>query len=77
MPSANRHYVPVKGGSCDEVRWKSDQFGKGIDAMYCIKDGKATLRSIWFDKALFSPDKARSWLTAHNYSTRGFQVATG
>jgi HK97 family phage major capsid protein len=57
-------------------RRKNDAFGEGIDAILGLKDGKAELQAIRFDKQLFTVAEAKAWLEEHNYTVIEFEPAS-
>jgi len=77
-PYPNEHAARIKDpAQYDRFRRDNDAFGRGIDAIYGIKDGTAELQAIRFDAKLFSASAARAWLDEHDYSPIEFEEATG
>lgn len=62
-------------GKYDEIKRKNGEFGPGIDCIYGIKDGKAEIQAIRFDKEKFTPAEAKKWLKDHNYDPIEFEPA--
>jgi len=48
-------------------RYDKNKFGEGVDAVWGIKDNKASLQSIRFAKTKFTKAVAKAWLRKHNY----------
>lgn len=59
----------------DSFARKNDRFGNGINVIFGIRDNKATIQSIRFDKEKYSIDEAKKWLKDHNYSPISFEPA--
>lgn len=60
----------------DTLRRENNKFGIGIDVVWGIKaGGPAIVQSIRFDRKLFTPAEARSWLEAHEYKPLAFEPA--
>jgi phage head maturation protease len=60
----------------DRVRRQNDKFGQGIHAIYGIKDDKAQLQAIRFDKSKFTVAAARKWCRDHDHECILFEPAT-
>lgn len=82
MPFAGEHAArqsdPKK---YSEFRRVNDELGEGIDVIYGIyeKDGKkvSEIQSIRFDSGKFTAEEAKKWLKEHDFSTSGFEEASG
>jgi hypothetical protein len=59
----------------DRIRRKNNKFGRGIDAVFGMKNGKSVLQAIRFDAAHFTPAMARKWLKEHGHSPMMFESA--
>ncbi len=53
----------------------SKQLTDGIRALFAIQGDKSVIQSLRFDAEKFTPDAAKAWLKAHNYSTAQFEAA--
>lgn len=52
----------------DRVRRQNDKFGPGIHAIFGIKENKAQLQAIRFDKTKFTAQQARKWCKDHDHT---------
>lgn len=59
----------------DSFARKNNRFGEGIHAIFGIKDNRATIQSIRFNKDKYSVDEAKKWLKEHDYKPISFEVA--
>lgn len=78
MPYANEHAARLISPT-GFVRFarENDEFGPGIDAIYGIRtDNQSTLQSIRFDKAKFTSQQARDWVSKHDHKVILFEPAT-
>ena len=71
MPFPNEHAArQLEPGQFKTFRRSSLGFPKGIQAIIGIKEnGKTAIQSLRFDKKVWSSDKAKKWLKAHNFKT--------
>jgi HK97 family phage major capsid protein/HK97 family phage prohead protease len=77
-PYPNEHAARLHDpGQYDSLRRVNDDMGRGIDAIYGIKDETTELQAIRFDAAQFSADEARAWLDENGYEPIEFEEATG
>lgn len=77
MPYPTEHAARlVDPSGFDRFARQNDKFGDGVHAIWGIKDGKAHLQAIRFDKSKFSVDEAKSWLKSHDYSPKSFEPAS-
>jgi broad specificity phosphatase PhoE len=66
MPLPNEHSVRIKSpGKYDKFRRVNDKLGKGKDAIYGIKNGKAELQAVRFDKKKYSIEDVKAWAKDH------------
>ena len=66
MPFPNEHSVRIKApGKYDKFRRVNDKFGKGKDAIFGIKNGKAELQAVRFDKKKYSIEDVKAWAKEH------------
>jgi len=78
MPYPNEHAARITDpGQYDRIRRKNDAFGKGIDVIYGVKDGKSEVQAIRFDASKFTAAQAKKWLKDHDYTAVEFAEATG
>jgi hypothetical protein len=80
MPYPNEHAARITDpDQYDDIRRQNDKFGKGIHAIWGIKEGQdePELQAIHFDAEMFTPDEARAWLKEHKYEPIEFEEATG
>jgi hypothetical protein len=76
MPYSGEHTARLMDPSqFDRFARKNDEFGPGIDAIYGIKDGKAHLQAIRFDKEKFTPAEAKKWVEDHGHKMIAFEPA--
>jgi HK97 family phage major capsid protein/HK97 family phage prohead protease len=77
-PYPNEHSARLHDpGQYDSLRRVNDDLGRGIDAIYGVKDETTELQAIRFDAAQFSADEARAWLDENDYEPIEFEEATG
>ncbi|MGA0806450.1 MAG: HK97 family phage prohead protease, partial [Pseudohongiellaceae bacterium] len=77
-PYPNEHAARLHDpAQYDSLRRVNDDLGRGIDAIYGIKDETTELQAIRFDAAQFSADEARAWLDENGYEPIEFEEATG
>ncbi len=77
MPYPNEHAARLNEPSqYDSIRRENDKFGPGIHAIWGVKDGKAELQAIRFDKAKFTPAEAEKWLKEHKHEDCTFEPAS-
>lgn len=75
-PYPNEHACRIKDpGQFDRIRRENDKFGKGIDAIWGVKDNKSELQAIRFDKSKFTADEAKKWCKDHDYTCHPFEPA--
>jgi hypothetical protein len=59
------------------IRRQNDKFGKGIDAIWGIKDDDSVeLQALRFSKDKFTADEARAWCKSHDYTCKPFEPAS-
>lgn len=61
----------------DSIRRQNDRFGKGIHAIWGIKNEKTTLQAIRFSLEQFTEAQAKKWLSDHEYKCMTFEPAAG
>lgn len=72
----NEHAARLKNpDNFDSFARKNNRFGEGIHAIFGIKDNKATIQSIRFNKDKYGVNEAKKWLKEHNYSPISFEPA--
>lgn len=76
-PYPNEHACRIKApGGFDRIRRKNNAFGKGIHAIYGVKDNKATVQALRFDKKKFTAKEAKAWAKDHDYTCKPFEAAS-
>jgi len=61
----------------DRIRRNNDKFGKGIHALWGIKEGDPVeLQAIRFSKSKFTAKEARQWCNDHEYKCKPFEPAS-
>jgi hypothetical protein len=76
MPYPNYHSARISDpAQYDTHAYSKGKFGKGIDAVFGIKDGKSSLQAIRFDKTRWSSKQARKWLSKHGHKPLAFEQA--
>jgi len=79
MPFQGQHSARLRDpGQYDTCRTATDEFGAGIDAIYCKKaSGSMELQAIRFDSGKFTVAEAKVWLAEHDHKPILFEPATG
>lgn len=78
MPYPNEHAIRLTEPNYKKYARKNDAFGKGIDAIYGIKeDGKTELQAIRFDASKFTFAEAKRWANEHDHSAIKTEEASG
>ena len=77
MPFEGKHSARLRDpGQYDTCRTATDEFGSGIDAIYCKKaDGSMELQAIRFDSGKFTVAEAKAWLAEHDHKAILFEPA--
>ena len=75
-PYPTEHACRIKApGGYDKVRRKNNEFGKGIHVIYGVKDDKAEIQALRFDKDKFTAKEAKAWAKDHDYTCKPFEAA--
>lgn len=77
-PYPNEHACRIKSPTgYKRIRRNNDKFGKGIHAIWGIKDDNSVeLQAIRFSKSKFTAKEARQWCKDHDYKCKPFEAAT-
>jgi len=77
-PYPNEHACRIKDpGQYDRFRRQNDKFGKGIHAIWGIKEGEPVeLQAIRFSKDKFTAEEARAWCKDNEYKCKPFEPAS-
>jgi len=76
-PFPNEHACRLVGpGGFDRIRRQNDKFGKGVHAIWGIKESKSILQAIRFSSSVFSVDQAKEWVKDHDYKCKIFEPAS-
>lgn len=78
MPYPNEHAARIHNpDKYKRIRRENDKFGKGIHAIWGVKDDNSVeVQAIRFDKTKFSPKECKKWLTDNDYSPVEFEPAS-
>jgi len=78
MPYPNEHSARIREPEQygDQIRRKNDEFAKGIDVIYGIKNGKTEIQAIRFAKEKWTVPAAKKWLNDHDFKPIHFEPAT-
>lgn len=77
MPFEKEHSARiVDPNKFEEFRRVNDEFGKGIDVIFGLRESKGSMvQAIRFDKDMFTPEEARAWLKDHDFKPILFEDA--
>lgn len=76
MPSANYHTIDLDVTVPKDAERKRKEIADGVILNLAIVDGESVTTSVWFPADKFTPDQAKAWAKAHDYSGT-FHKATG